>query len=100
MNDNKNKLPPMERIRRMIELGAPVGDAIRIILGGSIPRWAAKHEIARQTATMSVTGKRVPPDARTVAALVADLQASEPEVRELLGRSAKTAIDHSLATAS
>ncbi len=74
----------IEQVRALVEAGAPIGDAIRIALGGSVPRWAAKHGLARTPASMTINGRRVPPDRRTVAALAADLGAPEDDVRSLL----------------
>lgn len=77
---------PLDRVERLIEAGCPVSDAIRIVVGGSIPKWAARHGLSRTPASMTISGRRVPADARTVAALARDLETSEEHVRELLLR--------------
>ena len=94
-NDKK----PIERVHRLIDAGAPVAEAIRIVLGGSIPKWAAKHGLPRTPATMTITGKLVPPNGRVVAALRADLQATDDELRDLINRATHEALAN-LATAS
>jgi hypothetical protein len=75
---------PIVQVRELVDAGAPIGDAIRIVLGGSIPKWAAKHGLHRTPASMTISGRRVPPDASVLAALAHDLDASTDEVRELL----------------
>lgn len=80
---------PLDRVRALVALGASIGDAIRIVIGGSIPKWAARHGLSRTPASMTVNGSRVPPDERTLAALVKDLECTELEIRELLGEGAK-----------
>lgn len=72
------------QVRNLIAAGAPVSDAIRIALGGSIPKWAEGHGIHRTPASMTISGRRVPPDQAVLTALAADLGSTEDEVRELL----------------
>src|SRR3954462_4160075 len=75
---------PLDRVARLRDAGAPIGDAIRIVIGGSIPRWAKTHDIARSPAQMSIVGRRNPPNASVVQALMKDLEATEQEIRDLL----------------
>lgn len=77
------------RIRQQIEVGVPVGEAIRFALGGSIPKWAEGRDLSRTSASMTIYSKRLPPQPDVLAALVEDLDATEEEVRELLAEGAR-----------
>lgn len=79
----------LSRIRQQIEVGVPVGDAIRFALGGSIPKWAERRAISRQEAAMTIYSKRLPPTARVLVALCEDLGGTEAEIRELLAQGAQ-----------
>jgi hypothetical protein len=83
---------PIAKVRQLVDAGAPVGDAIRITLGGSVPKWAGRKGLHRTPASMTITGRRVPPDSAVLAALVEDLGCTEEEVRELLGRATQQAV--------
>lgn len=87
---------PIEQVRKLVAAGAPVADAIRIALGGSIPKWAAKHELHRTPASMTINGRRVPPDTAVLSALVEDLGANEDDVRQLLALATKEAVSESV----
>ena len=80
---------PIDRVRDLIDAGAPRADAIRIVLGGSIPKWAQARGISRTPASLTISGRRVPPDGKTFAALVEDLEATEEEVREILAEATR-----------
>lgn len=79
----------VDRIRQQIEVGVPVGDAIRFALGGSIPKWAERRDLSRVAASMTIYSKRLPPQPDVLAALVKDLGATEDDVRELLAEGAR-----------
>ena len=74
----------LDRIRQQIYLGVPVGDAIRLAIGGSIPKWASDRDIHRTEASMTIHSKRLPPSPRVVSALAEHLEVSEDDVRDLL----------------
>lgn len=80
----------VERIRAQVAVGVPVGDAIRLAVGGSIPMWANSHGIHRTEASMVIWSKR-PATERVVAALAADLGTSEETIRALLWEGARPA---------
>lgn len=84
---------PIERVRQLVDAGACVGDAIRIVLGGSIPKWAATKGLHRTPASMTIYGRRVPPDTATLTALIEDLDVSEDVVRHLLLDATKEAAE-------
>src|SRR5689334_6196466 len=85
----------LDRIRQRIALSVPVGVAITIELGGSIPKWAAAislrmggEAISRVDASMTINGVRKPLP-RVVAALVEELGCTDMEILEVLGEGAK-----------
>jgi hypothetical protein len=88
----------LDRIRQRVVLDVPVGVAIAIELGGSIPKWAARKSeqlekegqevITRTDASMTINAVRKP-SPRVVAAVAVDLDCTETEVLELLAEGAK-----------
>ena len=82
-----NELSPW--VREMVSARVPVGDAVRIAVGGSIPEFAKRHGLNRTVAAMAIYGKRTPVPSDVLAALIKELGGAEQEWRELLWLAAK-----------
>lgn len=77
----------MEKVRLLIEAGAPISDAITVALKGqgfqTIAAFAEKYGRDRSNITHAINGTRRPADA-DVEALIAELGGSPDEWRALL----------------
>ena len=91
-----NQKPLDVRVHRLIDAGAPVGDAVRIALArqlraearSGITVFADKHALARANTSAAIYGKR-PAPAELLSALVEELGGSVREWAELLWHAAK-----------
>lgn len=80
----------MEKVRSLIDAGAPIPDAIKIALGMSLSAFALKHGRPRTVVARTINGW-VRPAAADIAALQAELGGEEYEWRELLWEAGKPA---------
>lgn len=83
VNDSTGEKPLDSRVGQWIDSGIPIGDAIRIALGGSLPKFATRHELNRTNTASQVYGHRRPTD-DVVRAIQKELGGSEDEIRKLL----------------
>lgn len=80
----------MDKVKQLIDAGAPVADAIKIALGVPLSEFADKHGIPRSSVANHVNSN-VKPSEATIAALVADLGGTPEEWRELLWQAMRPA---------
>src|SRR4051812_3324456 len=94
MGASVSEVNKLERIYAQLEAGVPVKDVLRLAVGGSIPRWAARIAgnpnggFSRQVAQMTMASKLIPPPPRVVAALAEEIGCSAEEIIDLLKRGA------------
>lgn len=75
-------------IRQARSLGVPIGDAIRLALGGNIAIWAKQRHLNRTIASGTIWCAR-PPVRAVVEAIAADLNCEETDILEVLAEGAK-----------
>lgn len=73
----------MEKVKKLVDAGASIPDAIKAALAVTVSEFADKYDVTQPMVSEAINGTRRPTE-RILAALIAELGGTEAEWRELL----------------
>jgi hypothetical protein len=86
----------MDKVKRLLEAGADLADAVRSALGGrSFSDVARDRRVNRANLTSALNGSRAP-SASEIGALIAELGGTEPEWRAVFAKAAQRKLEKAL----